>query len=70
MYLILLISCICFGTYGLGMVIDTNLDNNIASGLPTMIANICCIIISCITLGYKFANMRRAKLHKMTELEY
>jgi hypothetical protein len=21
-------------------------------------------------LGYKFANMRRAKLHKMTELEY
>ena len=68
MYLILLFSCCCFATYGLGMVLNPKLS--LANGLPVMIANICCITICCITLYYKFSNMARARAHKMTELEY
>jgi uncharacterized protein with PQ loop repeat len=66
MYLIFVFSCTCFAIYGGGMTFD----NNLSGGLPTMISNIFCVTIACITLVYKFKNMKKAKQNNMTELQY
>lgn len=66
MYLIFTFACTCFAIYGLGMTI-----NGIYSGgLPTMISNIFCVIIACVTLTYKFNNLRKAKQNNLTEFQY
>jgi uncharacterized protein with PQ loop repeat len=66
MYIIFVISCICFSVYGLGMT----LDNNLSGGLPTLISNCFCVAIGVITLCIKFYNTYKAKKAHMTEIEY
>jgi uncharacterized protein with PQ loop repeat len=72
MYIIFIIACVCFMIYGLGMTIDTTLENmsRFGGGLPTLISNSFCVTIGLITLTIKLYNMHRAKQHNMTELQY
>jgi uncharacterized protein with PQ loop repeat len=66
MYLVLLLACIFFAIYGLGM----SIDGNIPGGLPTLISNIACIISTTITLVIKVKNIRAAKKAKLTEEQF
>ncbi|GHU47893.1 hypothetical protein FACS1894218_3350 [Bacilli bacterium] len=73
MYLIFTTACIFFAIYGLGIVIDANfgsLYDRLSGGLPTMIANIFCVLIAIITLSIKFINMGKSKKEGLTELKY
>jgi uncharacterized protein with PQ loop repeat len=70
MYLIFVLACTCFCIYGLGIALDKHSDNHLENGLPILISNVLCVLFACITLIYKFNNLKNAKASNLTELEY
>jgi uncharacterized protein with PQ loop repeat len=75
MYSIYLIGCFCFLIGGVLMVCGVGMDNptlarNLSSGLPLVIAQSFCGIISSIIFTWKIKNYLAAKRAKITELQY
>lgn len=66
MYLIYLIGCFCFLVGGILLVCD----NDLSAGLPLIMAQSICGIISSIIFVWKLINYFNAKKLNMSELEY
>jgi hypothetical protein len=76
MYIIYLVGCFCFllggifMTAGYGVGPDRNLAKCLSSGLPLIIAQSICGIISSIIFIWKMRNYFAAKRAHITELQY
>lgn len=72
MYLIYLIGCFCFLVGGILMLLNTTSDSKtrLSSGLPLIIAQSICGIISLIIFIWKMINYFGAKSAGISELEY
>jgi hypothetical protein len=75
MYIIFLIGCTCFFIGGFMMIFNTqaadqNLANRLSNGLPLVVAQGICGIISAIIFVLKMKNYFAAKRANVSELHY
>jgi uncharacterized protein with PQ loop repeat len=70
MYTIFLIGCFCFLLGGVFMTAGVTVDQTLSGGLPLVIAQSVCGIISSIIFIWKLKNYFASKKIHISELEY